>query len=254
MLHKGWDQCFWHYALGIQVCSSHQYQQDLPSCCSWWWCQTTCHQKAISSFFPSSSIHPLYCKITTFKTKQWSIIFFFLTAKYTKGDDGYETMRDGRDRLLECLLDNKDWTMDFGLYLINEASHDESNSKISTLSHPLDTSYVPFPAREISTTHNETNWWIRFDILNEHLTRACWSWYEQQILYIIKSSIIEHLFDLFQSFVELDFKLSIASVNRSRLIQHEYLWFQIIHASFIHGRIDIPIFFIVSHSMNCLNT
>lgn len=29
--------------------------------------------------------------------------------------------------------------MDFGLYLINEASHDESNSKISTLSHPLDT-------------------------------------------------------------------------------------------------------------------
>lgn len=113
--------------------------------------------------------------------------------------------------------------------------------------------YVPFPAREITTTHNETNWWIRFNILNEHLTRACWSWYEQQILHIIKSSIIKHLFDLFQSFVELGFKLSIASVNWSRLIQHEYLWFQIIHASFIHSRIDIPIFFIVSHSMNCIN-
>lgn len=94
--------------LGIQICSSHQYQQDLPSCRSWWWCQATCHQKAISLgsalfIFPLLSYsHPIL-QNPNIQSKQWSIIFlfFFSSANYnfTCWDEGYETMKEMGNRM-----------------------------------------------------------------------------------------------------------------------------------------------------------
>lgn len=97
--------------------------------------------------------------------------------------------------------------MYFGLYLINKASHNKSKKKVNLFAPKDNVLYVPFPARKITASHNETSGWIVFDILNEHLARAWWSWYEHQILHIIKSGIIEDLFDLLQSIGKLGFQL-----------------------------------------------
>ena len=157
--------------------------------------------------FPLYHIHPVLQKLPHLKPNNEALysqrIVCWNGRVWNNEWDGwynelvaYFTMRMGQ-WIFDCTWSTKlpmiNLKQEISLYNLNEIWH------------------IPFPTRKIPATHNETNGWIGFNILNEHLTRACGSWYEQQILHIIKSGIIEHFFDLLQPIIKLGFKLPVTS-------------------------------------------